>query len=221
MVDSLNPPTKISCLLLAAARLGEMTGSHGVQQGPTLVVWVWVWWFSDFHTVFDRWMADFHGGTRGWFGKQELCHLSCMFKSYVIDSVDLFAKRAQPFASLYSNLIERLGNYLKVRALAFKTSSHSPYGARLSSCKFVLRRAALCVTCGFVGTCPMYWLYLMVRRELSMGIHIFQFSTGELITCCLFLSFHCYVPCTWKYICLCWSVPEGENVSSSNQLSPG
>lgn len=74
MEGSLNPPTKISCLLLAAARLGEMTGSHGVQQGPTLVVWVWVWWFSDFHTVFDRWMADFHGGTREWFGKQELCH---------------------------------------------------------------------------------------------------------------------------------------------------
>ena len=42
MEGSLNPPTKISCLLLAAARLGEMTGSHGVQQGPTLVVWVWV-----------------------------------------------------------------------------------------------------------------------------------------------------------------------------------
>ena len=118
-------------------------------------------------------MADFHGGTRGWFGKQELCHLSCMLKSYVIDSVDLFAERAQPFASLYPNLIQRLGNFLKVRALAFKTSSHSPYGARLSSCKFVLRRAALCVTCGFVGTCPMYWLYLMVRRELRMGIHFF------------------------------------------------
>ncbi|CAL1171008.1 unnamed protein product [Cladocopium goreaui] len=30
----------ISCLLLAAARLVEMTGSHVVQQGPTLVVWV-------------------------------------------------------------------------------------------------------------------------------------------------------------------------------------
>lgn len=117
-------------------------------------------------------------------------------KSYVIDSVDLFAERAQPFASLYSNLIERLGNFLKVRALAFKTSSHSPYGAHLSSCKFVLRRAALCVTCGFVGTCPMYWLYLMVRRELRLGIHIFQFSTRELITCCLFLFSHCYVPCT-------------------------
>ena len=55
----------------------------------------------------------------------------------------------------FLNLIEHFGRFLKVRALAFKTLSHSPYAAHLSSCKIVLLLAALYVTCGFMVACPM------------------------------------------------------------------